>query len=639
MGDLTGWRVAALESRRRSELERLIARQGGEPRVVPAIRQAVVEDARPVIDLAHRLLVGEIDAVVWLTGIGVQTMLEVGARHVDAEKLRHSLQDITTIARGPKPAAALRDAGIEPTFRTEPPHTWREVLAIIDTHLPVSQLTVAVQEHGQPSTGLLAGLEARGATVVSVPVYRYELPADLTDLQNLCRELVDAQVDAILFTAAQQAVHLKLVARELSMEDELLAAGDRLIVASIGPTTTAAVESELGWAVDFEPDPARLGQLVTQFAAHAEQLRQRKRRVVRRLESAEEPPLSPDQPWYDSPFLKACRREPTPYTPVWLMRQAGRYMAEYRAVRAKVSFMELCRNPQLASEVMCTAVERLGVDAAIIFSDLLPILEPMGMDLEFAAGSGPVIHNPVREARDVERVRELETVESLDYVMETVRQTRQDLPAHLPLIGFGGAPFTLASYLIEGGASRHYLHTKTLMYRDRGAWDALMQRLSRAVVRYLNGQIAAGAQCVQIFDSWVGCLAPHDFRECVLPHVQSIVSQVAKGVPVIYFGTGNPALVPLMAEAGSQVVGVDWRIDLDDAWSAIGTDRCIQGNLDPAVLLADVETIRAEAARVLQQAAGRPGHIFNLGHGVLQQTPVEHAVELVKAVHELSARA
>jgi len=287
---------------------------------------------------------------------------------------------------------------------------------------------------------------------------------------------------------------------------------------------------------------------------------------------------------------------------------------------------------------MCLAVERLGVDAAIVFSDLLPLLEPMGMDLEFAQGEGPLIHNPVRESADVDRVVELESADSLHFVMEAVRQTRADLPANIPLIGFAGAPFTLASYAIEGGASRDYLHTKTLMYRDRAAWDALMGRLARAVIVYLNAQIAAGAQAVQLFDSWVGCLGPDDYREFVLPFVKHVVAGITPGVPVISFATGNPQLLPLLADGGAAVVGADWRVRLADAWQMIGQDRAIQGNLDPLTLLADVTELRRRAADILQQAAGRPGHIFNLGHGVLPQTPVHNARALVDIVHELSAR-
>jgi uroporphyrinogen decarboxylase len=320
------------------------------------------------------------------------------------------------------------------------------------------------------------------------------------------------------------------------------------------------------------------------------------------------------------------------------MRQAGRYMEEYRAIRDRTSFLQLCKNPDLCSEVMVTAVRRLGVDAAIIFSDLLPILEPMGLELEYAAGEGPLIHNPIRITEDVDRVIELESVESLDFVMETVTRTRRDLPEDVPLIGFAGAPFTLASYAVEGGASRSYVHTKTLMYRDKGAWAELMRRLARSVTRYLNAQIAAGCQCVQLFDSWVGCLSVGDYRRYVLPHVKSVIDGLSAGVPVISFSTGNPALLPLLAEAGPTVVGVDWRVPLDKAWQAVGYDRAVQGNLDPVVLLTDPEEIRSHARRILDQAEGRPGHIFNLGHGVLPQTPVDNAVALVDAVHELSQK-
>ena len=363
----------------------------------------------------------------------------------------------------------------------------------------------------------------------------------------------------------------------------------------------------------------------------------RKRQVAMTLSGPSSDVQDSSAPWFDSPFMRACRREPTEVTPVWLMRQAGRYMAEYRKVREKTTFLELCKNPQLCSEIMCTAVNRLGVDAAIIFSDLLPILEPMGLDLEFAQGEGPLIHNPVREPADVARVEELESADSLHFVIETVRQTRNDLPADIPLIGFAGAPFTLASYVIEGQASRNYLHTKTLMYRDEGAWKELMQRFARAVTIYLNAQIRAGAQCVQLFDSWAGCLGPGDYRRYVLPYTQKIISGITPGVPVINFATGNPALLPLLAEGGSSVIGVDWRVQLDNAWKTVGHHLAVQGNLDPLILLADRSTIRERAGEVLHQAAGRPGHIFNLGHGVLQQTPVENAIALVDAVHELSA--
>ncbi len=335
------------------------------------------------------------------------------------------------------------------------------------------------------------------------------------------------------------------------------------------------------------------------------------------------------------PFLAACRREPVPYTPVWLMRQAGRYQPEYRAIRDKLGFLELCKTPSAAAEVTVMAVEQLGVDAAIIFADILLVLEPMGVGLEFAPGDGPVIHRPVRTAADVDRLAEVDP-SALGYVAESVRLARAALS--VPLIGFAGAPFTLASYLIEGGGSRDYARTKAFLAADPGAWNALMERLVRAVGGYLNAQIDAGAQAVQLFDSWVGCLAPADYRAHVLPHVRTLIAGVRPGVPVIHFGTGTAGLLEAMRAAGGDVIGLDWRVDLDAAWARLGHDVAVQGNLDPTALLAPIPEIRRRTAAILGQAARRPGHVFNLGHGVLQHTPVDHARALVDAVHELSAR-
>jgi uroporphyrinogen decarboxylase len=313
-------------------------------------------------------------------------------------------------------------------------------------------------------------------------------------------------------------------------------------------------------------------------------------------------------------------------------------MAEYREVRSKLSFLELCKNPALCAEVMVTAVNKLNVDAAIIFSDLLPIIEPMGMQLEFAQGDGPVIHNPLREAADVDRVRELESMEELDFVMQTVEHTRRAIAPHIPVIGFAGSPFTLVSYMIEGGGSRNYLHTKRLMYSDNGAWHVLMTKVARSVSRYLNAQIASGAQCVQLFDSWAGCLSVQDYQQYVYPYVKQIIDSIVPDVPVINFATGNPALLPLLRGDQRTVVGIDWRIPLDDAWNIVGHDRAVQGNMDPIGLMAEPSVLKAMVSDVLRRAGGRAGHIFNLGHGILPQTDVNQAIALVDMVHELSQR-
>jgi len=339
----------------------------------------------------------------------------------------------------------------------------------------------------------------------------------------------------------------------------------------------------------------------------------------------------------DSRFVRACKCLPVDSTPVWFMRQAGRYMPEYRAVRSRHSLVEICKDPELAAEVTITAAEKLGVDAAIIFADLLLPLEPMGLDFHFEAGEGPVVEKPVRTAADVARLR-TDGAGDLGYVAESVRRVARHFGARLPVIGFSGAPFTLASYMVEGGSSRSYTETKKLMYREPAAWNGLMSKLVAVLAPYLAEQARAGADVLQIFDSWVGCLSPEDFRRYVLPHSMELVKRAqAAGVPVIYFGTDTATLLPAMQETGAQVIGLDWRIPLDEGWRALSFRGAVQGNLDPAALFAERSELLARADDVLARAAGRPGHIFNLGHGILPHTPVENVRALADHVHEYSA--
>jgi uroporphyrinogen decarboxylase len=337
-------------------------------------------------------------------------------------------------------------------------------------------------------------------------------------------------------------------------------------------------------------------------------------------------------------FLRACRREPVDCTPVWFMRQAGRYMQEYQAVRRKHSILEVCKSPELAAQVTLQPIDRFPLDAAIIFADILLPLEPMGIPFSFEEGEGPVIHRPVRDRAAIECLRVTDGDE-LRFVYEAIRQARRALAGRVPLIGFAGAPFTLASYAIEGGSSRNYVLTKQLMYQDPGSWHLLMDKLARMVTGYLRRQIQAGAQAIQVFDSWVGCLSPNDYAEYVLPHMQVIFEGLMReGVPMIHFGTGTGALLGYQRRAGGDVIGVDWRIHLDEAWAKVGHDVAVQGNLDPVVLFAPRHEIERRVEDILRRAGGRPGHIFNLGHGILPNTPVEAVATAVDMVHKLSQR-
>ncbi|MDG2207330.1 MAG: uroporphyrinogen decarboxylase [Pirellulales bacterium] len=618
-------------------MERLIARHGGTPHVSPSMQEVPLEENRQAIDFAHRLITAEVDVVIFLTGVGAETLTHIVEQHLDRDRFLSALADITTIARGPKPVAALKTLGVEPTYRAESPHTWREILQLVDAHVPLAGQTVGLQEYGISNPSLIAGLEARGAHVLPIPVYRWELPSDTGPLEeNICN-IIDGKIDVALFTSANQVNNLLALAENNGQIDALRTALQQVVVASIGPTTSDYLR-ERQLSVDLEAGIHKMGQLVSMAKEQATDLRDRKQKLASILSAAvrSEKEPSAKRPWEDSLLLRACRREPVSRTPIWLMRQAGRYMREYREIRAKTSFLELCKNPLLCAEVAITAAERLGVDAAIIFSDLLPILEPMGLELTYGQGEGPMIHNPVREGEDVQRVLALENIDALHYVMETVQITRAQMPDTMPLIGFAGAPFTLASYSIEGGGSRNYLHTKTLMYRDPAAWAALMERLVQSIALYLNAQIAAGVQVVQIFDSWVGCLSCDDYRKYVLPYSRQLISALPAKTPVIHFATGNPALYPHLAEAGGDVIGIDWRTRLDTAWESLGSDQGMMGNLDPTILLASKENISAAAADILQQAAGRPGHVFNLGHGILPQIPVENVIHLVETVKTIS---
>ena len=338
------------------------------------------------------------------------------------------------------------------------------------------------------------------------------------------------------------------------------------------------------------------------------------------------------------PFLKACLKQPTPYTPIWLMRQAGRYMKEYRALRKKYSFLEMCKNPELAAQVTLQPIEKFKLDAAIIFSDILIPLEPMGVEFEFAKGEGPVFHHPLRERKEAEKLRLFEPEEEIPYLMKAIQIVRRELEGKIPLIGFCGAPFTLASYIIEGGHSKNYILTKSMMYQDRPTWDVLMEKISSVLIQYLNAQIRAGVQAVQVFDSWVGCLSPVDYEEYVLPYSKKVNDGIDQRVPLIHFATSNATLLELMKRAGGNVIGVDWRINIREAWERLGYDVAIQGNLDPVILFGPVSLIEREVKRILDRVEGRPGHIFNLGHGILPNTPVDHVAALVDMVHEYSSR-
>jgi uroporphyrinogen decarboxylase len=640
--NFAGLCVVAFESRMASETARLIERNGGRAMVAPAMREIPLDDNPAALEFAERLLAGEIDIAIFLTGVGVRALFQVMETRYPRAALTAAFQRIVTAVRGPKPLAALRDHGLEPSLQAPEPNTWRELLEVLTARLELHGKRIAVQEYGVSNRDLVSALEARGADVMIVPVYRWTLPIDRGPLTQALHAIANGQADVALFTSSNQVTNVMQMADAQGIGDAVRQGLSRMVIGSVGPVCSQELRAR-AIPADLEPGHPRLGHLIKEAALRSSTILATKRSSpsVEVTQSVNKRPIeagnAPRPQLWDHPFLRACRREAADYTPIWLMRQAGRYMPEYRRVRDRHDFIEMCTRPELAAEVTVGAVERLGVDAAIIFADILLPLIPMQVGLHYEKGDGPMVDRPVRSAADLARIPDVE-VSALAFVGEAIKLVDRAIGARTPIIGFAGAPFTLASYLIEGGSSRQYQTTKTLMYNEPETWHRLMELLVRITADYLNLQVDAGASAVQLFDSWVGSLGPDDYRRFVLPHTATLISKVHPGVPVIHFGTITGNLLELMREAGGDVIGLDWRVDLAEAWQRLGFEVAVQGNLDPIALFAGVTEIRSRARAILDQAAGRPGHIFNLGHGILPETPVDHVIALVDAVHELSRR-
>ncbi|SRR5579875_44158 len=642
---LSGFRVVAFENRMARELRTMLERYGASVTSAPAMREVGLEENPAAQAFAQALIAGQLDIVIFLTGVGVKTLFEIISQHYQLSQIIEALGRIVTAARGPKVVRVLREAGLQATINVPEPNTSRELLEALCKRVVLKDKRIAIQEYGTTNPELVAGLEAHGAVVRSVPVYRWALPEDRSPLIAALTSLVSGNYDIALFTSSTQVTNVLQVARAEGLESALRREFNRIVVGSIGPVCSEVLR-KYGFAVDVEPAHPKLGHLVKEIARQAPALvRAKKATKFEVSSSVASPPVRPDKAASEAksalsehPILKACRLEPTPYTPVWLMRQAGRYMPEYRRMRERFGFLEMCRRPELAAEITVTAVEKLGVDAAIIFSDILLALLPTGVGVRYETSDGPVIEHPIRCLKDVERLAAVDPSAELETTGEAIKLVRRALGDKTPVIGFAGAPFTLASYLVEGKASRQYLLTKRMMYTEEATWKRLMEALVRLTAEYLRIQIAAGANLIQLFDSWVGNLSPDDYRRYILPHTAALIATVPKDVPLIHFGTATGNLLELMAEAGGDVIGLDWRVSLREAWRRLNYKVAVQGNLDPAALLADVRELRAKVAAILDEAEGRPGHIFNLGHGVLPQTPVDHVIALVDAVHEMSAK-
>jgi uroporphyrinogen decarboxylase len=642
-----GLKVTAFESRRAKEIEKLIRYHGGVPRVAPSMREIPLSQSTNALKFAKNLLAGEFDIVILMTGVGTRALLKAVTTKYPEKEFIRALRKTTIVARGPKPVAALREMGLKAKITVPEPNTWRDILTTLESEVELKGKKIALQEYGISNKEFISSLRKKGVKVTPVPIYKWALPEDIEPLCLAIKSISDSKEDIAIFTSSQQIYHLFEVAKKNGSMKKLKQGLKKTVIGSIGPTTSETLY-RFGITPNYEPDSPKMGNLIREMARLGKELVRKKRTALKNgvdtnkwhhveMIWSKGPQKKRKEITKNSVFMKSCRLEKTDYTPVWLMRQAGRYMREYREIRSKVSFLELCKTPELAAEVTLSAVERLGVDAAIIFADILLIVEPLGVGLEFSKGEGPRIKRPVRSGKAVDHINDFDP-QCLQYVYDALKITRRALDPEKALIGFAGAPFTVASYMIEGGGSRNFENTKGLMYKDPGAWHTMMEKLSIATAAYLNNQIKAGADVVQLFDSWIGCLSRDDYKEFVLPHMKKLISKIDNDAPVIHFGTGTGALLDLIKESGSQVIGLDWRVDLARAWKQIGYDKAVQGNLDPVLLFSTPSEIRKRTKTILDKAKGRPGFIFNLGHGILPKTPVDNVLALIDFVHEYTAK-
>ncbi len=644
----SGLRVTSFESRRCEEMGKLISYHGGVPRIAPSMKEVPSGKNPHVSRFLGDLFSGAVDILILMTGVGTQILSDIVIAREGMEKYLRALCSVKIVARGPKPVSVLRKLKLEPDITVGEPNTWKDVLSSLETSgTDIRDKVVYVQEYGVSNAEFLRSLEKEGADVRRIPVYKWALPDDLGPLRDAVRSISEGTEDCLLFTSSRQVTSLFEVAYREGYGEEIREGMKKTLVCSIGPTTTETLKQS-GISVDYEPDSPKMGNLVKEAARVSDSLLLRKRTAAdngintaswRRTDMVwpENGPARRRELTYQGAFMKACRREDPGFTPVWFMRQAGRFLREYRELRSRVSFIELCKTPDAAAETTLMAVDRLGVDAAIIFSDILLVLQSLGLSLEYSSADGPIIKKPVRTSKHVDSLEEF-FPESMDFLRRAVTITREALSPDTALLGFAGAPFTVASYAIEGGGSRNYVSTKKLMYSDPSLWRRFMEILTDSISECLRIQVDAGADAVQIFDSWAGCLSPADYEEFVFPHMKKLISKLPAEVPVILFGTGTSSLLEFMGNTGAGVIALDWRVDILDAWRRVGTSLAVQGNLDPVSLLALPSHAVGETRKILDKVGERPGHIFNLGHGILPGTPVDNVLRVVDEVHRYSVR-
>lgn len=631
--DFNQLKVVSFESRMALPSVKMIEKLGGIAISAPTLKEVPLEKVDHIFDIYEKIKNGKIDYLVFFTGVATRGFLKVLTQKFDKQEVINTLNQNTKIViRGPKPEAVCKMNQINIDFIAEAPNTWREIIDCLNSE-DLNQKQIAILEYGISNQDFINSLENLGSTIIKVPIYKWALPDDLEPLKKAILQIINHDIDLALFTSASQVDHLIQVARDIGKELELRKGFYQTAIFSIGPVASEKLRYHQLFA-DYEVEDHKLEVLINDMATYGQKILTEKRKRYDRSEIYVENNQVSSAHYQDSLFMRALRKEKVERPPIWLMRQAGRYMAEYQCSRRGKEFLEVCKNPELCTEITLTAVERLRLDAAIIFSDILPILEVMGINLHYAEGHGPVLRPTLELPSQVGKLKSPDIKNDLSFVFEAISLTRNQLNPNIPLLGFSGAPFTLASYLIEGGGSKNYINTKNFMRNNPSAWQDLMNLLSEAIIEYLKAQFQSGAQAVQLFDSWAGILPVNEYEKFVLPYSKKIIDEVSPIIPVIHFGSFTFDQLPLIKKAGGQAISLDWKLDFIKSWDLLGNDFAIQGNLDPTLLYSSPDYFIPLLNQFLEKVGDRRGFLFNLGHGILPKTPVDHVIQFIEAVKD-----
>lgn len=626
--------LISFEARLKLKVEKLLEGNSFTVQSAPLIKEVALELNDKILDFYHQLKNQEFDALILLTGVATRSFIKTLSQKFEREEILQTLAKQQIIVRGPKPEKVCQIFKLPILYKVPKPNTWREIVASLKTRHLISGKKIAILHYGKINEEFTQDLTNEGAKYESLLVYRWELPDDLEPVKSAIKKILAGKTNGLIFTSAQQVVHLFELVKQQNCELEFRRALLSTVVFSIGPICSERL-IKYQVDVDCEVFPNTLDHLVEVIKEKAASLwLQKQNKFIEKQAVWLNQPLTDPKKIEQNPLNLMLAGKKPQRIPIWLMRQAGRYMAEYQTIRQNTDFVSLCLNPELVAKATLSAIERLGLDAAIIFSDILIVARPMGFSLHYDEGVGPVIDNPLHGPKEFEKIKKENLIQELEPVAQAIQLTRKNLAPQIPLLGFSAAPFTLASYLIEGGSSKHFLKTKKFIHNQPKLWHDLMQFLTEALFDLLVMQIKKGCQLVQVFDSWCGVLDPQDFEKYCYPYLKNLVQKLSQNnIQTIVYGSFSQAQLKQI-DVDNITLSLSWQIDLEWAHQKLNKNLAFQGNLDPALLFCKPESFLPKVKNILTILKKRKNSIFNLGHGILPKTPLANVMELIDFVRK-----